>query len=65
MQRIDDGVEIVRERLKVYLRQTKPIVEYLLDAADVPLDRRQPAARRGDGGDRRGARRRRHGGATL
>lgn len=26
--RIDDGVEIVRERLKVYLRQTKPLVDY-------------------------------------
>jgi adenylate kinase len=26
--RIDDGVEIVRERLGVYLRQTKPLVDY-------------------------------------
>ena len=26
--RIDDGVEIVRERLKVYHRQTKPLVDY-------------------------------------
>ena len=26
--RIDDGVEIVRERLKVYTRQTKPLVDY-------------------------------------
>jgi adenylate kinase len=26
--RVDDGIEIVRERLKVYLRQTKPLVEY-------------------------------------
>jgi adenylate kinase len=26
--RVDDGVEIVRERLKVYLRQTKPLVDY-------------------------------------
>ena len=26
--RIDDGVEIVRERLKVFLRQTKPLVDY-------------------------------------
>jgi len=26
--RIDDGVEIVRERLKVYQRQTKPLVDY-------------------------------------
>ena len=26
--RVDDGVEIVRERLKVYQRQTKPLVEY-------------------------------------
>ena len=26
--RVDDGAEIVRERLKVYLRQTKPLVEY-------------------------------------
>jgi adenylate kinase len=26
--RIDDGVEIVRERLRVYHRQTKPLVDY-------------------------------------
>lgn len=26
--RVDDGVEIVRERLKVYLRQTEPLVDY-------------------------------------
>jgi adenylate kinase len=26
--RIDDGIGIVRERLKVYLRQTKPLVKY-------------------------------------
>jgi adenylate kinase len=26
--RVDDGVEIVRERLKVYQRQTKPLVDY-------------------------------------
>jgi adenylate kinase len=26
--RVDDGVDIVRERLKVYHRQTKPLVEY-------------------------------------
>ncbi len=28
--RVDDGVEIVRERLGVYQRQTKPLVEYYL-----------------------------------
>ncbi len=26
--RVDDGIEIVRERLKVYIRQTRPLVEY-------------------------------------
>jgi adenylate kinase len=26
--RVDDGIEIVRERLKVYQRQTQPLVEY-------------------------------------
>ena len=26
--RVDDGVEIVRERLGVYRRQTKPLVDY-------------------------------------
>jgi adenylate kinase len=26
--RVDDGIDIVRERLKVYLRQTKPLVEH-------------------------------------
>ena len=25
---MDDGIEIVRERLKVYQRQTRPLVEY-------------------------------------
>jgi len=30
MARIDDGVGIVRERLGVYLRQTKPVVEYYM-----------------------------------
>ena len=44
--RVDDSVDIVRERLKVYQRQTKPLVEYLLAAADVSRDRRQPAAER-------------------
>ena len=28
VMRVDDGVEIVRERLKVYQRQTKPLVDY-------------------------------------
>jgi adenylate kinase len=28
MMRVDDGVDIVRERLKVYHRQTKPLVDY-------------------------------------
>jgi len=28
MMRVDDGVGIVRERLKVYQRQTKPLVDY-------------------------------------
>ena len=60
MQRADDSDGVVRERLKVYQRQTQPLVEYYSGAADVPDDRRQPAAGRGDGGDRtrRSARRR-------
>jgi len=28
IMRVDDGVEIVRERLKIYHRQTKPLVDY-------------------------------------
>jgi adenylate kinase len=28
VQRIDDGVEVVRERLKVYQRATRPVLEY-------------------------------------
>jgi adenylate kinase len=28
VQRIDDNVEVVRERLKIYHRQTEPVVEY-------------------------------------
>jgi adenylate kinase len=26
--RVDDGIDIVRERLRIYLRQTKPLVDY-------------------------------------
>ena len=28
MQRSDDGVDVVRERLRVYARSTQPIVEF-------------------------------------
>ena len=28
ISRIDDGVDVVRERLKIYQRQTKPLVDY-------------------------------------
>ena len=42
--RVDDGDEIVRERLKVYQRQTQADRGVLLGAADVPGHRRQPAA---------------------
>lgn len=31
--RVDDGIEIVRERLKVYARQTRPLVEYYSERA--------------------------------
>ena len=47
--RVDDGIDIVRERLKVYLRQTKPLVEYYAARPTFTRDRRQPAARRRDG----------------
>ena len=47
VQRTDDGDGIVRERLKVYQRQTKPLVDLLPRPADVSSDRRQPAAGRG------------------
>ena len=32
--RVDDGIEIVRERLKVYQRQTKPLVEFYSSRAN-------------------------------
>ena len=51
--RTDDDDEIVRERLKVYQRQTQAARGLLLGPADVPADQRQPAARRRDGGSRR------------
>jgi adenylate kinase len=42
--RVDDGVEIVRERLKVYLRQTKPLVDYYSTRSTFrPIDGNQPA----------------------
>ena len=37
---------VVLERLKVYHRQTEPLVEYYRDAADVPVGRRRAGARR-------------------
>lgn len=42
--RVDDGIDIVRERLKVYLRQTKPLVEYYKPRPSfTPIDgNRQP-----------------------
>ena len=49
--RIDDDVRIVRERLGVYQRQTKPLVEYYSGPADVQADRRQSAAGRGHRSD--------------
>ena len=59
--RVDDGDDIVRERLKVYQRQTKPLVDYYSARGDVPLDRRQPAGGRRD---RRRRRCRRRGGGS-
>jgi len=41
--RVDDGVEIVRERLKVYLRQTEPLVDYYSPRASFrAIDGNQP-----------------------
>ena len=41
--RIDDGVEIVRERLKIFLRQTKPLVDYYSTRATFrSIDGNQP-----------------------
>ena len=56
MQRADDNEAVVLERLKVYHRQTEPLVEYYRDAADVPLDRRRAVARSRGGGSRGGDR---------
>ena len=40
--RVDDGVGIVRERLKVYMRQTRPLVAYYTGRASfTPLDGNQ------------------------
>ena len=36
--RTDDGAGVVRERLKVYQRQTKPLVDYYVGRPDVPVD---------------------------
>jgi adenylate kinase len=41
--RVDDGVEIVRERLKIFLRQTKPLVDYYSSRATFrSIDGNQP-----------------------
>jgi adenylate kinase len=43
--RVDDGIEIVRERLKVYQRQTKPLVEYYSSRPNFSsIDGNRPAA---------------------
>ena len=44
VQRRDDNVDVVRERLRVYARDTQPLVEFYRRAADVP--RRWTAIRR-------------------
>jgi adenylate kinase len=42
--RVDDGDEIVRERLEVYLRQSKPLVDYYAGRATFrAIDGNQPA----------------------
>jgi adenylate kinase len=42
--RVDDGDEIVRERLKVYLRQSKPLVDYYSGRGTLrAIDGNQPA----------------------
>ena len=54
VQRADDNEAVVLERLKVYQRNTEPLVEYYRDAADVPRRRRRAAAgSRGGGSGRR------------
>jgi adenylate kinase len=41
--RVDDGIEIVRERLKIYLRQTRPLVQYYAGReAFTAIDGNQP-----------------------
>jgi adenylate kinase len=41
--RVDDGIEIVRERLKIYMRQTRPLVEYYAGRASfTSVDGNQP-----------------------
>jgi len=41
--RVDDGIEIVRERLKIYLRQTRPLVQYYAGrGAFTAIDGNQP-----------------------
>jgi adenylate kinase len=46
VQRIDDNVEVVRERLKIYHRQTEPVVEYYrLRPTFRSIDGAQPADR--------------------
>jgi adenylate kinase len=41
--RVDDGSDIVRERLKVYMRQTRPLVEYYAERASFTvIDGNQP-----------------------
>ncbi len=42
--RVDDGDEIVRERLKVYQRQSKPLVDYYSARGTLrSIDGNQPA----------------------
>jgi adenylate kinase len=38
VQRADDNAETVRNRLDVYERQTRPLIEYYQDQTSVPVE---------------------------
>ena len=63
VQRADDREDVIRERLRVYARDTRPLLDYYRGPADVPQRERRAGARARGGGPGGGDRGRGAGGA--
>ena len=50
VQRDDDNIDVIRQRLRVFTQATEPLVRYYQGSADLRVDRRIAAAGQGHGG---------------